>query len=150
MTKNIFISAKLKTKVNKDKIISLSEKLPNNIAIAYSIQYQDIASEVKEILKNKNITQVVQVLGCSNPAFAKGTEAILIITDGKFHAVSLALESGLPVYVLYNNNLEKISEKNIEELRRKKKIAHLKFLHSDRVGVLVTTKPGQQLLSRAI
>ena len=68
--KTLFIPAKVKANINKDKIKSLSKKLPKNIAIAYSIQYKDIASEIKSAISN-NVTQITQVLGCSKPTFPK-------------------------------------------------------------------------------
>ncbi|MFH1787671.1 MAG: diphthamide synthesis protein [archaeon] len=149
--KTLFISAKLKSKINKSKILEISKKLPKNIAIAYSIQYINHAKEINDLLKkNHNVTRFLQVLGCSKPALPKSTQAILLIGDGKFHAISLAFESKLPVHLLSHNKLELISKKEIKTLEKKQKVAHLKFLHSDQVGILVSTKPGQQSLSKAL
>ena len=111
----MFIPAKLKLRMDKTKIISFSKELPENIAIAYSIQYQHQAEEIRKILsKNHKITKLLQVLGCSKPKFSKNTSAILLISDGKFHAVSLALETKLPVYVLENSQLTKISKQKLK------------------------------------
>jgi 2-(3-amino-3-carboxypropyl)histidine synthase len=149
--KTIFIPAKIKSKIDKPKIFSLSKKLPKNIVLAYSIQYQDIANEIKNILgKEKKITKFVQVLGCSKPKFSKTTHAILLISDGKFHGVSLAIQTKLPVYVLENNQLTKISKKDIEDFEKKQKASYVKFLNADKIGILVSTKPGQQNLKRAL
>ena len=98
--KTLFIPAKTKYKINKSKILLISKKLPKNIAIAYSIQYQEQAMEIKQLLSSShNITKFIQVLGCSKPVIAKNTQAILLIGDGRFHATSLALETKLPVYI---------------------------------------------------
>ncbi len=165
--KTLFIPVKSKSKLNEKKILDICKKLPENIAIAYSIQYKEIAHQIKNLLKQKNITSFVQVLGCSSPKprkleifgalknqrfllFPKNTEAILLITDGKFHAVSLALESNLPVYILCNNQLEKISDEYIKSLKMKKKASYLKFLNSDKIGILISTKPGQENLKKAL
>jgi len=149
--KTLFIPVKSKTKVNSSKILEISSKLPKNIAIAYSIQYKEIAYEIKKILSNKHkITKITQVLGCSKPIFPKTTNAILIITDGEFHATSLAFETKLPVYILNSNRLEKISKKDIEILEKKQKASYVKYLNSKEIGILISTKPGQQRLKQAI
>ncbi len=146
--KQIFIPAKLKSKVNKKKIAELAKNLPSQLAIAYSIQYEPIAREIKSLLPNA--TCLTQVLGCSKPKFPKQTKAVLLIGSGKFHAFALALETNLPIYILEKDILTKISEKDIQSFQNKKKAAYLKFLHSDKVGIFVSTKPGQQNLKQAI
>jgi 2-(3-amino-3-carboxypropyl)histidine synthase len=147
--KTLFIQAKINFEINPKKIQSL--KLPKNIALAYSIQYKDVAEKIKQILSKKHkITSFIQVLGCSNPKFSLNTEAVLLISSGRFHAVSLALNSNFPVYILESDNLKKISGEEIENLRKNKKSAYLKFLNSEKIGILISTKPGQENLKRAI
>ena len=148
--KTLFIPAKSKVKINKQKIIGISKKLPKNIAIAYSIQYKDIAEQIKPILRNHKITKFIQVLGCSKPILPKSTQAILLIGNARFHATSLAYETKLPVYLLDHFNFSKISKKDIEILEKKQKASFVRFLHADKVGILVSTKPGQQNLKKAI
>lgn len=147
--KTLFIPAKINLDIDFKKIQSL--KLPKKLAIAYSIQYKDVAEKIKKILSEKHtITSFIQVLGCSNPKFPKNTDAILLISSGKFHAISLALNSKIPIYLFENNNLEKISEQEIEILRKNKKSSYLKFLNSEKTGILISTKPGQENFKRAI
>ncbi len=149
--KTLFVPAKIKSRVNKSKILEISKKLPKNIAIAYSIQYKDIASEIKKIFsKIHKITKLVQVLGCSKPNFPKNTQAVLLISSGKFHAISLAIESGLPIYILEHSKLREISKKDIDFFKKKQKASYLKFLNADKIGILVSTKPGQQNLKKAL
>jgi len=149
--KVLFIPAKKISNIDKSTIFSISKKLPINIAIAYSIQYKEQASEIKSLLgKSHKINSFTQVLGCSRPDFPKSTQAILLIGNGRFHAVSLAFESKLPVYILEDNQLTKISKKEIETLEKKQKASYVKFLHADKVGILISTKPGQQRLKQAI
>jgi len=144
--KTLFIPAKSKLRLDNSIIKKITKELPKNISMAYSIQYKAQAEELKKILKPVAFTQV---LGCSNPKFPKNTKAILLISDGKFHAISLALETKLPTYILENNKLAKILDKDIEKLGKQQKAAYVKFLNSKEVGILVSTKPGQQRLSRA-
>ena len=143
--KTIFIPAKIKTKVNKKKIKALSGKLPENIAIVYSIQYHDIAFEIKKLLSN-NVTKITQLLGCSKPSFPKTTQAIVLIGSGRFHALSLASETDLPIYILEKDKLFRITE----SLKKSRKVAYLKFLNANKVGILISTKPGQENLKKAI
>ena len=148
----LFIPAKVKSKVNKLRINSISRQLPKKIFITYSIQYKETALEIKKILsKEHKVLEIVQVLGCSKIDFSKNLpEAILYVGSGKFHAVSLAIESGLPVYKLEKDKLIKIFRKDIENFRKKQKVSYLKFLNAEKVGILVSTKPGQQNLKKAL
>lgn len=147
--KPIFIPTKVKLQLDKEEIRSLLNELPENIAIAYSIQYEDVAQKIQEILQGK-VTKMIQVLGCAKPSFSKNTKAILLISDGKFHAVSLAQETKLPVYLLENNQLTKISKNDIENLEKKQKAGYVKFLNATKVGILISTKSGQQNLKQAL
>ena len=147
--KTLFIPAKVKANINKDKIKSLSAKLPKNIAIAYSIQFKDIASEIKSSISN-NVTQITQVLGCTKLSPPKNTQAVLLIGSGRFHALALASETKLPIYILEKDQLSIISEKEIDSFQKRKKAAYLKFLNADKIGILVSTKPGQEKLKQAI
>jgi 2-(3-amino-3-carboxypropyl)histidine synthase len=147
--KTIFIPAKVKASLNKEKINSLSKKLPKNIAIAYSIQFKDLAEQVKSSISN-NITQITQVLGCSKPNFPKETQAVLIIGSGRFHALALASETSLPIYILERDKLSEISQKEIASFQKKKNTAYLKFLHADSLGILISTKPGQENLRKSL
>jgi len=149
--KYLYIPAKKKVILETSKILELSKKLPKNIALAYSVQYENIAKKIKELFSESHkITAFLQVLGCSDLSTLKNTQAVVLVSDGSFHASSLVLRTRLPVYVLYNNNIRRISESEIEELRKKKKAVYLKYLNADRIGILISTKPGQENLKKAL
>jgi len=135
--KTIFIPAKSKIKLDKSKL----KNLPKDIALVYSIQYKEQAEQIKKILKP---LAFIQVLGCSKPKFPKNTKAILLISNGKFHATALAFETKLQTYIYNNSTLEKISQKDLELLEKNQKASKLKYLHADNLGILISTKPGQQ------
>ena len=144
--KTLFIPAKINQEIPNLKKL----KLPKNIAITYSIQYQDQAKKIKQLLsKNHKITLFTQVLGCSNPKFPKNTKAVLLVSDGKFHAINIAMKTNLPTYIV-NSKIQKIKNSEIQKLKQKKKAAYLKYLNQDKVGILITTKPGQSRLKHAI
>lgn len=149
--KTLFIQAKSKVVIDKKNILQISKKLPKTIVIAYSIQFKEIANEIKKILsKNHKINSFIQVLGCSKPKISKSTNAILLIGSGKFHGVSLAYETKTPVFVFENGALQEITKKEVETLRKRQKGAYMKFLNSKRAGLLISTKPGQNKLKKAI
>lgn len=149
--KTLFIQAKSKQKIDKSKISKISKKLPKNIAITYSIQFEELASEIKNILESEhNITSLKQILGCSKPTFSKDTQAILLISTGKFHAVSLVYEAKLPVFIFDNNKIEEISKKDLEIIEKKEKASYLKYINAEQVGIIVSTKPGQNRLKKAL
>jgi len=144
----VFIESKRKIKL-ADLGIDANQ-LPGNIAIAYSIQYENLAFEIKKKLsKRHKITDFIQVLGCSRPKLKK-TQAVLLISSGRFHALNLALETKLPIYILENNQVSKISEEDINKLNNMKKASYMNFLNSKNMGILISTKPGQENLKKAL
>jgi 2-(3-amino-3-carboxypropyl)histidine synthase len=54
------------------------------------------------------------------------------------------------VYLLEGKKVVKISKSEVEKIRVKRKVALMKFLKGDRIGILVSTKPGQAQLDKAI
>ncbi len=149
--KKIFIPAKSRLKVGKLDIEKISEKLPKTIALAYSVQFREFALKVKEILsKTHNILGIIQVLGCTKPRLHKDVEAILLVGSGKFHGGGLAFETKLPVYVFSDRILERVPNEYIISLEKKHKAEKLKFFNSDNIGVIISTKPGQERLERAL
>ena len=148
--KTLFIPVKFKDKIKSSLINEISEKLPKKIAICYSVQFENQAKEIRNNLKEKEITDFIQVLGCSNPRLKSNPEAILLIGEGKFHSVSLEYETKIPVFLVENNKLIKVSKEEVEKKEKLEKGAYLKFLNSKNVGVLITTKPGQSKLNRAL
>ena len=89
-------------------------------------------------------------MGFSNLLFPKKTKAILLISNGKFHAVSLAFESKLPVFLIDNSNFEEISQEEISKKEIKEKTAYINYLNSEEAGIIITIKPGQSKFEKAI
>jgi len=147
--KKIFIQLKEKRFLNSEILKNLL-KLPQNLAICYSVQYEEFAKELAGKLKEKKITGVFQVLGCSNPNFSKKTQAVLLIGEARFHAISLAYETKKEVYLLEENKISKITKEDIENLEKKERIGLTNFLKEKNVGVLISTKPGQNRLKTAL
>lgn len=147
----IFISAKLKEQLSKEKISEISKKLPQKIAIVYSIQYKKQALEIKKIFsKDKDILLFSQVLGCSVPNFPEEIQSILVISSGEFHASSIANTIGKPTYVFDLHKIRKISQEQVEKEQARKKTSYLNFLHANNIGLLVSLKPGQENINYSV
>jgi diphthamide biosynthesis enzyme Dph1/Dph2-like protein len=145
--KILYIASKQKNlsfALSKQEIL----KLPKTLFLAYSVQYKDLANRVKAVLESSRITieKFQQVLGCST---IKTSSPILLVGTGRFHALNLYLQAPA-IYVLENNRIIQIPKKEIDELRAKRRTALMKFLKSENIGILVTTKPGQENLTQAI
>lgn len=143
----LYIESKLK---NLDIALDRAEisKLPKKLFFAYSIQYKELAESIrKQLINNKiKIDKFQQVLGCSK---IKTNFPILLVSTGKFHAQNLFLQTPI-LYMLENNKITKIPKEEIERAKAHRKTAMIKFLNADKIGILVSTKPGQEKLSEAI
>jgi len=146
----LYIEAKrknLKTNILKSEI----RKLPKILNLGYIIQYKDLAKEIKKQLElNKiHIEKFQQVLGCSriDPKIP-----LFFIGDGKFHLINLYSQNSNIYYlnILKDQKIKKISKKEIEKIRINKKVCLIKFLNAKKIGLLITTKPGQENLNSAI
>lgn len=148
--KTFFISLESRREFDLSKIISEIDKLKEKkFSLCYSNQYSSFADKLLKKISSKIIFKI-QVLGCSNPKFPKGTEAVLFIGEGKFHSVSLAYESKLPVYVVEEKGIRKVKEEEVEKLEKRERGALLRYLNANSVGILVSTKPGQLRIEKAI
>ena len=149
--KKIFIPVVSKLNNLPETFSSFLNGLPNEIALFYSIQFKDLAEEILlKLNSKKSISFISQVLGCSKPKIPRKTEAILLVGNGRFHAISLSYESKLPVYLYDNGNFVKITKNEVDKLISMEKAAFLNYLSSEKVGILVSTKPGQERLKKAL
>lgn len=115
--------------------------LPKKLHILYTIQYKELASAIKQELSSKDF-QVLgfeQVLGCSK---VKPKATFLLIGSGRFHATQIAFSTGKPVYV-YNSKLDKINEEEIKQYENREKAKISRFLMSNSIGIIISTKSGQ-------
>lgn len=145
--KTLFIPAKLKNlsvKLPKSQIA----KLPKKLLLLYAIQYKGLAKQIKQQLQANNIivSKTQQVLGCSK---INTKLPVLLISTGDFHAKSLYLQIQ-PIYLLKNNKIIKIPQSEINKLKTQRKTALIRFLNADKIGILVSTKPGQNKLNLAL
>ncbi|MFH0712114.1 MAG: diphthamide synthesis protein [archaeon] len=150
--KPLFIEAKKKFKDENINLKLLNELKGKTISLAATIQYIDLIPKVKTYLEKQGKKVIIKqgahheahVLGCNSSALDKSADTILIITDGKFHAINNAIQIQKEIYIFDTENLTKIKKKEIE-LHKKKTLAKKKiFLSINTVGLLISTKPGQK------
>jgi diphthamide biosynthesis enzyme Dph1/Dph2-like protein len=133
-----------------DKLEQLKqETLENNkkILIFYTAQYYELSKAVVEFLGKKNIEQEPrQVLGCSKIILSekqKKSCEILVLADGRFHALPLSINNKKEVYVFNGFGLNKISSKDIEQSEKQKKIKQTKYLVANNIGLICSVKEHQ-------
>ena len=159
--KTIYIETKYMGKINLSKI--KYNVLPDRIALATTVQYVDFLEEIRKYLE-KNGKKVIigkgnqkypgQILGCEQSAgkkIAPIVDAFLFVGDGVFHPIGLNLSTGKTVYTLnpISNEFKKIDKKDIEKIKMKRKAQLLKFYSSENIGLIVSTKPGQNKMNVA-
>jgi len=136
----------------KDIDLSILDKLPGKtISLAATIQYMGLIPKVKEYLESKGKEVTLRegayyeghVLGCNSSAFDNSADTLLMITDGKFHAMNNAIQLQREIYIFTTHTLEKIERKEIDSHNKKTETKKKKFLTAKKVGLLVSTKHGQ-------
>jgi diphthamide biosynthesis enzyme Dph1/Dph2-like protein len=146
--KILYIEAKKKDSSSSAISIAGLPKVIKELFLAYSIQYESEAKAIKSKLESNHIKVAgfQQVLGCTK---LKTSFPILLIGSGKFHALNLALQNKTPVYIYNNSCITETDPKELENLKKKTQIALNRFFVSNKVGILVSTKPGQENLNKA-
>jgi len=157
--KTLLLEAKWKGKIKLDE--KIIKKLPKKVCLIASVQFVEYLDEIKKrlIKHNKKITikkgkqkYKGQVLGCELSAADTKADAFLYIGDGSFHPLGAALKTRKDVFCFNptTSKFSKIDNKAIEKYNKKKKAAYIKFLSSDRIGVLISSKHGQNNLKKAL
>ncbi|MBL7147505.1 MAG: diphthamide synthesis protein [Nanoarchaeota archaeon] len=146
--KTYFIPVKYKKELtNLFKKVNLKGK----IGLVSTVQYLDQLEKANKIIKNSVV--LGQVLGCNvNNVVNKKVDCILFIGSAYFHPIEIAVKSGKPTYILnpLTKKISKVSEKEVNEYKRKIKGKQLRYLHAKNKAVLVCVKPGQNNLEKAL
>lgn len=164
--KTLFVEARSDVSIRPNS--KQLKKLPERLAIATTVQHVHKIKELKKyleknnkkviLLKGKHSKYCGQVLGCDfdinniNKKNMKNIDAVLYVGTGKFHPTDLAINSNKEVFVYnpVNKVLNKINVDDIDKIKRKRKGALIRFLSSKEIGILISTKPGQYNIKKAM
>ncbi len=131
---------------------SVLAKLPGKtISLASTIQYLDFVPKIKSYLESKGKKVMIKkgakypahILGCQSHAFNPKADTLLLLADGKFHAINNAVQLQKPIYIFNLQKLEKITKQEINKINLKTQAKQKKFLLYNNIGVITSTKPGQ-------
>jgi len=161
----MFIDAKYKGSISLTSACLDHLKRFKSIALFASVQYSHNLETVKKQLKKAGIKVIAtrpdrssvesQLIGCDvyykNLNLKQEPAAFLQISDGVFHANALLFaQKGLekPKEVIVFDPIEQeftmITPESVSQVLRKYKAALMRFLTSDTIGVLISTKLGQE------
>lgn len=163
----LFIEAEYNGKVElcKETIDYLKEKGYKKIGLYASVQFVSKLDEVKKQLaeftiitsKPDRANAVSQLLGCDNYKnslnLPEEVDSYLYVGDGRFHPLALVYgqkESKVFKEVICNDPIQKkmypLKKEDVSVILKKYKASLMKFFSSDKIGVIVTIKPGQEQL----
>src|SRR3989344_6586068 len=165
MAKFIVIDGKYKKKV-KLTVEALNKlKKYDKIAVYTTTQFNHKLPQVLEQLKKAGVSVTssqpestnakFQILGCDmyhgNLKLEEDVDAYLYVGDGKFHPNAILFhesDSGtdkeVVMYDPTTNKTQILSRKDIQRVLDREKANIKRFLMAERVGVIVTTKPGDR------
>lgn len=142
-----------------------TDKLPEKVGLLTTVQHVGQIDKVKEFLeskgkkvflgKSKKTKYPGQVLGCDFEAaksIADDVDAFLYIGTGRFHPLGVVLYCKRSVFAVnpLTKEMKEFSKKDIESIEKRKKGALLKFHASENIGIIVSTKPGQNRMKEAL
>lgn len=147
----------------------LNKKKYKTIGLYASVQFCNNLDTVKRQLQQHNITIITskpdrthtpsQLLGCDifheslqlPLTELEKIDGYLYIGDGKFHPLALAFrqkDSSIFKEIICDDPLRKkytvMTSKDVEKTINKYKSSLMKFLAAQKVGVIITVKPGQE------
>jgi len=146
----IFLEFKKKVS-GKEDFSALDSLEGKTISLSGIIQYLNfifpikiyLESKGKKVILSKGAFHKGHIIGCNPSAFDKKADTLLLLADGKFHATNNALILDREVFVFNLNKLEKLSFQDLERYKTKTKVKKTKFLSANKVGLIVSTKRGQ-------
>jgi|ETNmetMinimDraft_2_1059921.scaffolds.fasta_scaffold12692_2 diphthamide biosynthesis enzyme Dph1/Dph2-like protein len=146
--KTLYIQAK-----NEKDILPFIKKinLKGKIGLVSTIQY---LNQIQKI-KLKNFIIAGQVTGCniSKPKKIENkVDFFLFVGSEQFQPIYLAINTKKPVYILNptTEKFSKITQEQITTYKNKIRGKQLKFLNANKIGILISNKPGQYKLKRAL
>lgn len=149
--KILHIEAKSGAKINISP--KQLKALPKKLGILTTIQHLHLIKDVQKQVPGSIIGG--QVLGCDVSAAKKiagRVDAFLYIGSGEFHPIGIAVETGKTVHCFnpFTKEMKEIGINEIDSYEKRRHGAMLKFLNSQKIGILVSTKQGQCRMKDAV
>lgn len=167
--KLMFVEARKKLQ-NEDKeqieesVYEFSKKFPKikSVGLLASLQYLDFLPFLREKLENSGIKTSTskgtltkypcQVLGCDVNA-AKNLEnkvdSFILLSNGRFHALQIANATKKPIFI-FDGGIQELNKGEIDKMKGKRLAAVKKFLAGNEIGIIVSTKHGQNKIEEAL
>lgn len=148
--KKLFIHARSQMPI--DLPVEDIRRLPQPVGVITSIQYLDRIDSFVEAIQG---LKAGQVLGCDTRAAERISGQVgcfLFIGSGRFHALGVAQRTDKAVFCFdpCAGVLSRIDDSEVQACQKARDGAFLKFLSSEQIGVLVSTKSGQEKLDEAL
>ena len=142
-----FIDARAEFDITKLKSLIVSKFQKEKVGLVSAVQFLPQLEEIKKSLPNS--VMAGQVVGCNilnTVKLKEKVDSFLYIGSAYFYPVEIASKTKLSVYIAnpLTNKITKVSKEQIDIHEKKKKGKLLKFLSSNKIGILVSTKPGQE------
>jgi diphthamide biosynthesis enzyme Dph1/Dph2-like protein len=150
--KIMFVEARSKEDIT-NVIKKAVKKVGGKVGLVSSVQFLNQLPKAQKIIKNSVI--VGQVLGCnmSNPIIHnKNIDMFLFIGSAYFYPIYLAYKTKKKVLIAnpMTENISWVNEEEFKQYEKKLRGKQAKFLMSNKIGVIVSTKPGQEKLQTAL
>ena len=123
-------------------------KLPESFGIVTTAQHLNKLDDAKSFFEknHKHVELGGQVLGCNAMnADRLESECILFIGSGNFHPLQIGKAKKIIKVNPFTNEVSEIDKDEIEKIGKKRKGALAKFYSSEKIGVIMTTKKGQNV-----
>lgn len=147
--KTLFIEARSDAPVD---LLLEKVKFEGRLGLIATVQHLHFLPLVHKKIKNSVIGG--QVLGCdvSNALkIDKKVDGYLFIGSGNFHPVQVALKTGKPVLMLdpISGTVSEVTPLDVELRRKRITAGYAMFLNANKIGILVSSKPGQNRMKEA-
>ena len=155
--------------IDVDKLIEAvlpSLREYESIGLTTTVQHAHQVEEMKKKLTEKGVSVLVgggtgktpldaQILGCSYMTainIMERVDAFLYVGGGQFHPSGIVMSTGKPVIIAnpYNGEVSGIEEGDLMDLAKRRMAAVTIAKTSKRFGILVSSKPGQNNLEKAV
>lgn len=155
--KTVFMPAKVKD-IDLIPVLNKLKIREKRIGLISAIQYSDYLEEAKKHLVGKGFKVEIagQMVGCNASKAIKlknKVDAYVFIGSGNFHPLELIHATKISAVYFANPVSGVVSKFNKTELERLEKIEKGKisqYLMADKIGILVSSKPGQENLKAAL